>query len=38
VAMTAARASPVGTAEPRTPGGRVHADRRRRGLCGLRAP
>jgi hypothetical protein len=32
VAMTAARASPVRTAEPRTPGVRVHVDRRRRGL------
>ena len=35
--MIAARPSPVRTAEPRTPGVRVHADRRRRGLRGLRA-
>jgi hypothetical protein len=37
VEMTAARASPGGTAEPRTPGGRARVDRRRRGLWGLRA-
>ena|SRR5918911_5261410 len=35
VKMTAARPSPVRTAEPRMPGVRVHVDRRR---CGLRAP
>jgi hypothetical protein len=35
--MTAARPSPVRTAEPRTPGVRVHADRRQRGLRVLRA-
>ena len=34
VEMTAVRPSPVWTAEPRTPGVRVHANRRR---CGLRA-
>ena len=37
VEMTVARPSPVRTAEPRTPGVRVHADRRRRGLRALRA-
>ena len=37
VEMTAARPSPVRTAEPRTPGVRVHADRRQRGLRALRA-
>ena len=35
--MTAGRPSPVRTAEPRTPGIRVHADRRQRGLHALRA-
>ena len=34
--MTAARPSSVRTAEPRTPGVRVHADRRQRGLRALR--
>ena len=34
VKMTAARPSPVRTAEPRMPGVRVHVDRR---WCGLRA-
>ena len=32
VEMTAARPSPVRTAELRTPGVRIHADRQRRGL------
>ena len=37
VEMTAARPSPVRTAELRTPGVRIHADRQPRGLRTLRA-